>query len=385
MSKKMVRKATKCPGVYKNCETGKYDVKHCFTEVDPYTNKKVHRQKWVYGIKTYTEAKEQKAKIDGKGFRHAKEGCSLLTAMELWNEKAEASKYSVITIRNTSQQFKMICKFWAPDLLIDNITEEQYLKLIAACREYGYSEDTLYNINSCLRKIIHLAYKNRYIAENLTLFWDNPRIDPGVKRNVISRVDFEKLDKFFFQNDFYRLGVSNYPKYRFLVNLLYYSGIRIGEAIALNYSDFYECILKNRRYMRVNITKSYNSSYKLLKGVKNGKSRKIPLPDKVCILYKKILEEHLRNGGTMDARIITWDHSACRMMLEKACKSVGIRNYCCHDFRHTYISNLIRRGVPLPIIESASGDTQATILKHYSHMFVGDEQMLLDVLEDDDM
>ena len=87
----------------------------------------------------------------------------------------------------------------------------------------------------------------------------------------------------------------------------------------------------------------------------------------------------------MDARIITWDHSACRMMLEKACKSVGVRNYCCHDFRHTYISNLIRRGVPLPIIESASGDTQATILKHYSHMFVGDEQMLLDVLEDDDM
>lgn len=28
---------------------------------------------------------------------------------------------------------------------------------------------------------------------------------------------------------------------------------------------------------------------------------------------------------------------------------------------------------------------EATILKHYSHMFVGDEQMLLDVLEDDDM
>ncbi len=26
MSKKKIRKATKCPGVYKNCETGKYDM-----------------------------------------------------------------------------------------------------------------------------------------------------------------------------------------------------------------------------------------------------------------------------------------------------------------------------------------------------------------------
>ena len=102
-------------------------------------------------------------------------------------------------------------------------------------------------------------------------------------------------------------------------------------------------------------------------------------------MYKELLDAHIKRGGSVDSRIITWDHSACRMMLEKACKSVGIHNYCCHDFRHTYISNLIRRGVPLPIIESASGDTQATILKHYSHMFVGDEQMLLDVLEDDDM
>ena len=385
MSKKKIRKATKCPGVYKNCETGKYDVKHCFTEVDPYTNKKVHRQKWVYGMNSYTEAKEQKAKMDGKGFRHTKEGCSLLTAMELWNDKAKASKYSVITIRNTSQQFKMICKFWSPDLLIDNITEEQYLKLIAACREYGYSEDTLYNINSCLRKIIHLAYKNRYIAEDPTVFWDNPRIDPGAKRNVISKDEFVKMDHFFLQNDFYRLGVSHYPTYRFLVNVLYYSGIRIGEAIALNYSDFCECEIKGRKFLRVSITKSYNSSYKLLKGVKNGKSRKIPLPGKLMIMYKKLLEAHLHSGGSLDSRIITWDHSACRMMIEKACKEAGIRNYCCHDFRHTYISNLIRKGVPLPIIESVSGDTQATILKRYSHMFVGDEQMVLDVLEDDDM
>jgi len=54
--------------------------------------------------------------------------------------------------------------------------------------------------------------------------------------------------------------------------------------------------------------------------------------------------------------------------------------YTCHEFRHTFISNLIGQGVPLPVIEKVSGDTQATILKRYSHMFESDEFMVLQAL-----
>lgn len=53
----------------------------------------------------------------------------------------------------------------------------------------------------------------------------------------------------------------------------------------------------------------------------------------------------------------------------------------CHEFRHTFISNLIKEGVPLPVIEKVSGDTQETILKRYSHMFESDEVMVLIALE----
>lgn len=48
MSKKGVRISTKQPGIYKNMVTGKYDVKYCYSEVDPLTNEKKHRQKWYY-------------------------------------------------------------------------------------------------------------------------------------------------------------------------------------------------------------------------------------------------------------------------------------------------------------------------------------------------
>ena len=64
-------------------------------------------------------------------------------------------------------------------------------------------------------------------------------------------------------------------------------------------------------------------------------------------------------------------------MLEKACKACNLPKYTCHEFRHTFISNLIKNNVPLPVIEKVSGDTQQTILERYSHMFESDEVMVL--------
>ena len=55
------------------------------------------------------------------------------------------------------------------------------------------------------------------------------------------------------------------------------------------------------------------------------------------------------------------------------CRKTGIPHCSCHSFRHTFISNLIRKGVPLPVIEKVSGDTQKTIFERYSHMFEDDD------------
>ena len=85
----------------------------------------------------------------------------------------------------------------------------------------------------------------------------------------------------------------------------------------------------------------------------------------------------LHCGGNLDDRIFGWQHNACTVMIQKACREKGLKEYTCHDFRHTYISRLIRSGVPIPVIEAVSGDTQATIFKIYSHMFQGDEEQVL--------
>ena len=161
--------------------------------------------------------------------------------------------------------------------------------------------------------------------------------------------------------------------------------MRIGEAIALTYADF-ELYSKTpcgkKKYMRVNVTKSYNSVYKLTKGVKNLKKRKIPVPQRIIMIYQTMLQEHLKQGGTLNDKIFPWQHNACTYMIKNTSVSLGMRGYTCHDFRHTYISNLIRHGVPISVIEAVSGDTQETIFKRYSHMYQGDEELVLAVFEE---
>ena len=44
MKQKTIRKATNQPGIYKNLNTGKYDVKHNYTSIDPLTGAKIYEQ-----------------------------------------------------------------------------------------------------------------------------------------------------------------------------------------------------------------------------------------------------------------------------------------------------------------------------------------------------
>jgi len=67
---------------------------------------------------------------------------------------------------------------------------------------------------------------------------------------VISKEEFDEIDKYFKNNEFWWLGVNNYPRYRLLFNLLYYCGLRICEAIALTYADFEEFSYYKKLYRR---------------------------------------------------------------------------------------------------------------------------------------
>lgn len=135
------------------------------------------------------------------------------------------------------------------------------------------------------------------------------------------------------------------------------------------------------RGLRLKITKSMLADG-TIKEPKNFKKRTIPLDPCVERLFFIEYNANMSRGGNITDRVFQYRYGNCLSLITKACEKIDIPLCSLHTFRHTFISNMIRNNVPLPVIEKVSGDTQETIFKRYSHMFEQDEVMVLKALED---
>ena len=244
MAEQAKRTKTKYPNIYYNENTKLYDVKYNYKVYDPLTQKNKYKAKWKYNLSSLTEARGELAKLQTGTNKAENKDITLQGVFDLWKNKAGGQNFSPVTIRNTEQQMKMIYQFLPKETKLKDITEDVYYKLSADCRNHGYSEETLHSINATFRKMINLAYKKKLITENILAYADNVKTKQKEDYKTISKEEFEKIDAYFHYNKFVRLGVDNYPKYRLLFNILYYTGLRIGEAIALTYNDFEEFTVK---------------------------------------------------------------------------------------------------------------------------------------------
>ena len=403
VAKSVKRTKTKYPGIYFNENTKKYDIKWNYKVYNPVIQKNEYKQEWKYSIATLTEAKIELAKKKSGEVSAEDKDITLEGAHQLWLIKADNQDFSPKSVKNTASHLKMLYQFIPKETKMKDITEGMYEKVMSDVRKHGYSEETIYNINATFRKLINLCYKKKLITTNILDYADNIRTKDKDDYRVIPQEEFQKIANYFKTHSFIRLGENNYPKYRFMFSLLYYTGIRLGECLALRYDDFEDFSyfrkgtkpkdkplenfpsdsdLQREHLMgtRVKITKAYLSDFKVTKNPKNFKKRTIPLVPEVVRLYQRLQQDNIQKGGTDADKIFGWGHGACNNMLQKVCKELEISLYHCHEFRHTFISNMIREGVPLPVISKVSGDTQETILKRYSHMFESDEIMILQAI-----
>lgn len=401
MADTVKRSKTKYKNIYFNENTKKYDVKFNFKEYDPKIERNRYRAKWVYNLNSITEAKTELAKLQAGGIVEDSKDITLKGVYELWLIKAKSQDFSPVTIKNTERNMAMIYQFLPSETKLKNIDETVYQKFCADMREHNYSDETLRLLNSTFRKMINLAYKKKLIKENFLFYADNLKTKRKEDYTVISKEEFDLLDNYFKDNEYWRLGENKYPKFRLMFNILYYCGLRIGECLALTYNDFEEFSYYRKteekpiriaptseatekahlQGMRININKAYVSAIKLTKDPKNLKKRSIPLAPAPERLFMRIKEEHLLKDGSLDDKIFNWQYGLCDKTIKKACSELNLPLFSCHMFRHTFISNLIKSNVPLSVIEKVSGDTQEIILKRYSHMFESDEIIVLEAMK----
>lgn len=402
MAEKVKRTKTKYANIYYNESTKKYDVKFNYKVYNATTQKNEYKQKWVYNLNTITEARAELVNLQAQGKKAEDKDITLEGIYNLWVKQSGVTGKSDVTVRNTEQQYNMLIKFIPKETLLKNITDDVYYDCFDKIKNHGYSEETIHSLNACFRKLVNLAFKKGLIQENPLYRAENVKTKKkkGDQYRILTHEEFEKLDAYFNNTKFYRLGKEVHRKYRLLFNVLYYSGVRIGEALALTYNDFKEFsyyrtdekkplrlvptdTTKDKHIvgMKITVVKSYVSEMKITKTPKNEVNRDIPIPPCVERLFLIDKSIHLQNGGELTDRVFQNDYGTYLEAITNACNKVNIEHISPHGFRHTYISNLLSKGVPLPAIEAVSGDTQTTILETYSHLLEDDILKVLTVMQ----
>lgn len=396
---KSIREKTKYTNIYYNTETEKYDIKYNYKVYNPVTQKNDYKQKWKYNINTITEAKQELALLQSNGIKNQDKDITLEGIYNLWKIQAEATNKSKVTIRNTQQQYNMLIQYINKDIKLKDITEDVYYNLFVSIKEKKYADETIHSLNACFRKLINLAYKKNLITENPLNRSENVKTKKksSEEYRIITHEEFKKLDKYLKETKFIRLGVNRYDEFRLMFNFLYYSGVRIGEALAVTYKDFKSFNYyiedndkplriapvdstndKHMQGLKVQINKSYVTEMKITKDPKNKKNREIPLAsdfERLFLIYKN---KYMKNEND---RVFGCGYGTYLDIITKSCKKINIEHINLHAFRHTYITNLLTRGIPLPVVEKVSGDTAETILKTYSHLFENDIFQVLNVME----
>lgn len=153
------------------------------------------------------------------------------------------------------------------------------------------------------------------------------------------------------------------PGLRLAFQILYWTGVRAGECLALTPSD----ILPTKE---IHIEKTYHR----LKGQDtvgppktDNSYRNVGLPD---FLYDEILVYISRLYGVEPtSRIFYFGKSALEVELRKATRAAGLPPIRVHDLRHSHASLIAELGYTISDVADRLGDTPATAMTTYVKLF----------------
>lgn len=233
--------------------------------------------------------------------------------------------------------------------------------------EYDDKPTYLRTLNSQLSAIFNFAVKYYGLSSN-----------PVQKSGTIGKKNsgLEQIwtaDEFKFFID----AVSDKLQSKVIFNLLYWTGMRSGEMLALTLNDF------DFEERTVSITKNYAriDGEDLFLDPKTPKSnRKITLPQFVCDMVKDYADRLY--GYDPSDRLFEVTKHYLKHEMERGCKKTGLREIRVHDLRHSHASLLIELGfAPLLISERLGHESVTTTLEIYSHLYPTKHGEVADRLE----
>lgn len=333
-----------------------------YVEMKDGTKKRIMRR----GFKTQRDAKKVEKELI---FEYSQKSSDNPPFNEFIDEYIE--RFEKIRKKSSTRNLKWLTEtYYKPafeNKCIQDIKNKDIIKLHDVLID-SLSVSTAKVAHGILSTVFNYAIKLEYINVNPCREVGNLQAEGKKEMNYWTLDEFKHFMSY----------VEN-EKYRALYMLLFYSGARVGELMALQWKDvdFKEGMIDiNEGYYKGEIdTPKTKSSI-----------RKIKIPNHTMKLLRelKLSRKNKDDYYVFGFNTVPMDSYAVWKKLKRDISIAGVKEIRVHDFRHSHASYLINKGCDIQIVSKRLGHTKvSTTLDVYSHLYPNKEDAAVFGMEDD--
>lgn len=271
--------------------------------------------------------------------------------------------YKETTTRLIDFKFKNYILPFLGNLNINDISTTNYLDFQLYLKKFNYSNSFYEQIHSMCKKFfeyLSTQFEINNIASKIDIKRANNSYNSSQTKGTFSIKEYKKFIN----------SVDN-KVYHALFNVLFYCGLRKGEALALKITDFKNDCL----YINHTITTERFNGERLITTPKTKKSNRIIRLDyftrrelKRLIKYYSMKYNNFNNnfflfGGDKPIACTTLERKK-----NEYCKKAGVKQIRIHDFRHSHATMLYNKRIKIKLIQERLGHSDiSTTLNTYVH------------------
>lgn len=346
---------------YKDNKTGKWYAKFYYKDWQG-----VNRQKWKRGFANKKEALAFERDFLEK--QSANPDMTFQALYEIYMEDMSGRlKESSIQHKKNIYETKILPYFGKMPINEIKATDIRRWQTLIMRDSHEYKDTYLKSINNQLSCIMN--YAKRFYDLNT---------DPCGKAGSMGKSNAEEME-FWTLDEFlaFRDAIKDKPVSYMCFEILYWTGIREGELLALTAED----INLTEKSIRVNKTYSRSKGKDVITTPKTKKSKRtVPIPD---FLFQEV-KDYMDKQYMLDpkSRLFPFTKSFLAHEMKRGSKASGVKKIRIHDVRHSHASLLINEGYDALVIANRLGHEKvSTTLNTYSHMFPHKQKELVDNLQ----
>lgn len=327
----------------------------------------IRKQKWKRGFSTKKEAQ-----MFERNFLQRRESSADITFGNLYHvyleEMSTRLKYSTIIIKRNICETKILPYF--ENKKVDEITAvdiRQWQNLLMSS-EKKYSETYLKTINNQLTAIINYAKKYYNLAKS-------PCEQAGsIGMSKADKMQYWTLEEYLT----FREKVKKKAAAYLCFEMLYWTGIRCGELLALTLEDI---DLESREIWICKTYQRINGRDVITEPKTKKSTRKVLMPEFLCNEIQSYIDSF--QFDKTEKRVFPFTRFFLNYEMKRGCRETGIKKIRLHDLRHSHVSLLINQGFDALVIADRVGhENVSTTLNTYAHLFPNRQTALVDSLEE---